>query len=190
MSRPLFRSRTTWIAILLSLLALFMLRESLFDAWNESRVSAARVCFTHVGVSEKLLPRICVSSEARAPDGRDVIDVFVSRSELEKFIDLVAEEPSAQPSEATAFGAYELESSLKPPSAKRTLANAEMQMIIGDLTDFLDSDHEPGKKASLDALRRELSNSVAGKNAPGARPGARDSAAVGASASSAVSGHP
>lgn len=187
MFRSLFRSRATWLAVLLSLIALFMLRESLFDAWNASRLSAARVCFRHVGASEKLLPRICVSSEARAPDGPDVIDVFVSGSDLQKFIDLVAEEPSAEASEATAFGTYELESSLQPRSTTRILAKTEMQAIIGDLMDLLDAEHDPRRKAALDALRSELAVSLAIPNASSARRGADD---TGGAAATAVAGRP
>jgi hypothetical protein len=145
----LVRSPAAWVVILCIGGAVFFLRASLVDSWYDSRhMSSRRICFAHIGASDKPLPQICVSSEARVPGGPAMIPVIVSRAELASFLRTLQVRIDAPSQDRSAFGSYEVHDSDAPEPAKRVLGRGQMQAVVSDLIELLDSAHD-GEKARL-----------------------------------------
>jgi hypothetical protein len=145
----LVRNPTAWLAILGVGGAMFFLRASLVDSWYDSRhMSSRRICFAHIGASDKPLPQICVSSEARVPGGPTMIPVIVSRTELAAFLRTLEVRTYAPSQDRSAFGTYEVHDSDAPEPAKRVLGRDQMQAVVSDLIELLDSAND-GEKARL-----------------------------------------
>jgi hypothetical protein len=145
----LVRSPAAWVVILCIGGAVFFLRAGLVDSWYDSRhMSSRRVCFAHIGASDKPLPQICVSSESRVPVGAAMIPVILSRGELTDFLHKLEIRKNAPAQERTAFGSYEVHDSDAHEPVKRVLGRAQMQALVSDLIELLDSAHT-GEKARL-----------------------------------------
>jgi hypothetical protein len=152
----LVRSPIAWLAILGVGGAVFFLRASLVDSWYDSRhMSSRRICFAHIGASEKPLPQICVSSEARVPGGPAMIAVIVSRGELASFLRTLKIRMEAASQERTVFGSYEVHDSDSHETANGVLGRAQMQVVVSDLIKLLDSEHA-GEKARLNEVLQLL----------------------------------
>jgi hypothetical protein len=138
----LVRSPAAWLVVLGIGGAAFFLRASLVDSWYDSRhMSSRRVCFTHIGASDKALPQICVSSEARVPGGSAMIPVILSRAELTDFLHTLELRKDAPSQERSAFGSYEVHDSDGHGPARRVLGKTEMQLVVSELIELLDSGH-------------------------------------------------
>lgn len=150
----LVRSPAAWLVILGIGGAVFFLRASLVDSWYDSRhMSSRRVCFTHVGAADKPLAQICVSSEARVPGGSAMIPVILSRAELTGFLHTLELRKDAPLQERSAFGSYEVYDSDVHEAAKRVLGKTQMQLVLIDLIELLDSAHDLEKARLSEVLQ-------------------------------------
>jgi hypothetical protein len=150
----LVRRPAVWLAIVGVGGAVFFLRASLVDSWYDSRhMSSRRICFAHVGASDKHLPQICVSSEARVPGGPTMIPVIVSRRELASFLRALEVRMAAPSQERTAFGSYEVHDSDSHEALKRVLGKAQMQVVVSDLIELLGSEHADEKARLTEVLQ-------------------------------------
>jgi hypothetical protein len=148
------RSPAAWLVVLGIGGASFFLRASLVDSWYDSRhMSSRRICFAHIGTSDKALPQICVSSEARVPGGPAMIPVILSRAELTDFLHTLELRKDAPSQERSAFGSYEVDDSDVHGSARRVLGKTEMQLVLRELIGLLYSAHALEKTRLSEVLQ-------------------------------------
>jgi hypothetical protein len=112
-----------WFGILCVGGALFFLESGLWGRVDRSRhMSSGRICFMHVGASDRPLPTIYVSGEARAPDSSGVVVVNLSRESLTRFLGLLESEQDA-PATERQFGTFDVDDTIQEHPAKRRFAN-------------------------------------------------------------------
>ena len=136
--------------------AAFFINSSVIEAWQSRRITAGQICFSHVGETDKAMPEVCVTGQARTPHPAHGVVVILSAQSLKRFIKLVDAQQNAPQRERAAFGAYEVRDSIQSPPATRTLSKTQMDALVEQLTTLLDSPQRATEKTGLDDVRRRL----------------------------------
>ena len=148
---------TTALSVLLVVgAAAFFINSSVIEAWQSRRITSGQVCFSHVGETDQSMPQVCVTGQARAPHPAHGVVVILSAQSLKRFVKLVDAQQDAAYPERARFGAYEVRDSIHSPPLTRVLSKTQMDALIEQLTQMLDSPQSAIEKAGLDDVRRRL----------------------------------
>ena len=147
---------TAFSVVLVVGAAAFFINSSVIDAWKSRRITAGQICFSHVGETDKAMPEVCVTGQARAPHPTHGVVVILSAQSLKRFVKLVDAQQDAPQRERVAFGAYQVRDSIHSPQLTRILSKAQMDALVEQLITLLDSPQRATEKAGLDDVRRRL----------------------------------
>jgi hypothetical protein len=110
----------------------FWLVSAMLGTSTSRALSSAQVCLVYVGRSDKALPNVCISGEARAPHDSGDIVVVLSRENLTRFLKVVDEQEVAARKDLFAFATYEVHSSLRSTGSLWTLTDAQTRAVFSD----------------------------------------------------------
>jgi hypothetical protein len=146
---------TTFVVILSITGTLLWLFSTMLQPLRSRHIGSGQICLVHVGQSEMPMPTICATGEARTPIDPDGVLVILSRDHLVRFLKFVGEQKEATATDRAAFGAYEIRSSFETDGTHPILSKVQMQAVIEQLIDLVDSEQRASEQLALnDVLRR------------------------------------
>jgi hypothetical protein len=140
--------------------SLFWLASAMLGTSNSRALNSAQVCLVYVGHSDKVLPNVCISGEARAPHDSSDIVVVLSRENLTRFLKVVDEQEVSARKDRSAFATYEVHNSVRSTGSLWTLNDTQTRAVIQRLEDLADSEYRASETASLNDLLALLDNPV------------------------------
>ena len=138
-------------------IALGWLVWNLFVPLESRRVALGQICFDHVGPSDKPLPRVCATGEARAPHDANSVVVILTSGDLSKFLRVVAGQKGIAPHELPPFGAFQVRNSIDLHAHQQVLSRSEMRIVLERLLQLADSEQRSSEGTALKDLLHRLS---------------------------------